>query len=52
MYNYAKIYKNIDCFFSVIYKFLMVYTRGLVQKGHNSSALAMELHISCTNLWL
>ena len=27
----------------------MEYFDGLVQERHNSSALAMELHLSCTN---
>ena len=29
----------------------MIYIDGLVQERHNSSALAMELHLSCTKPW-
>ena len=33
----------------VILYFIQTYIDGLVQERHNSSALAMELRLSCTN---
>ena len=46
-----------DCLYDVnelMENWQLLYIDGLVQERHNSSALAMELRLSCTNplIWL
>ena len=37
--------------FNYAHNFSITYIDGLVQERRNSSALAMELRLSCINLW-
>ena len=39
--------------YGLCYEYILFGTHinGLVQERHNSSALAMELHLSCTDPW-
>ena len=41
--------RKIQLIFAVIFHCLPVYIHGLMQEIRNSSVLAMELHLSCTN---